>query len=313
MIKNSISRTLALAVIAAFAVTGCTNASQAGTASSSSANGTADAAASSGNSVAVNEEARALLPEAIKTKAVLTIASDPTYPPFEYYDTDNKTMIGWDVDMGDTLAATLGLKAEHVPATFDTILPGLTSKKYDLGMSTFSITAERKKQVDFVTYLKGGSAVAVKPGNPDKLAVNAEAMCGKAIAAQKGSSQSLEILPKFDKQCTDAGKPAIDIQLFPTQNDANLALVSGRVQGVMADSVSLAYQGKLAGGKFEVAPGPDYEPQPTGLALPKNSDLRPAIEAAMKSIIESPKYMEINNKWDLPEGTYITVDEVVQK
>ena len=66
-----------------------------------------------------------------------------------------------------------GLEVEHVPATFDTILPGLASGKYDLGMSTFSVTEERRKVVDFVPYLQGGTGLAVAPGNPQGLSVDA--------------------------------------------------------------------------------------------------------------------------------------------
>lgn len=307
------SRMLAGAVLVAFLATGCTNASQTGGGAQS---GNASGAASSSASVAglsVNEEARALLPQAVKDKGSLIVASDPSYPPFEVYDTDNKTIIGWDIDMGDAVGQVLGLKIEHVPATFDTILPGLSSGKYDMGMSAFSVSAERRKAVDFVPYNQGGSAVAVKPGNPEKLAMNADALCGKSIAAQKGTSQSQDILPLFTKECTDGGKPAIDIQLFPSQNDANLALISGRVQGVMADSVSLAYQGKLADGKFEVAAGPDYESQLTGVALKKNSEMLKAVQKAMQVVIESPTYKEVNAKWNMPASTEITSADVILK
>ncbi len=253
------------------------------------------------------------MPAAVRDKGTLVIGSDPTYPPFEYFDTDNKTMIGWDVDMGDALAQSLGLKADHVAATFDTILPGLTSQKYDAGMSAFSITDERKKAVDFVAYLSGGSGLAVLPGNPEKLSMKAETLCGKKVAAQKGSSQSLDILPALSKECTDAGKPAIDAQLFPAQTDANLALTSGRVDAVIADSISLAYQGTLAGKKFELAAGNDYQPEATGVALPKDSALRPAIEAAMQAIVGGPTYGQINSKWSIPSSATITVDKVVSK
>ncbi|GAA1876577.1 ABC transporter substrate-binding protein [Paeniglutamicibacter psychrophenolicus] len=310
MISHRTTRFLAAGMLLALASTGCTTVSQ--------AEGTqgADAPASGSASTAalgVNEAARALLPAEIRDKGVLTIASDPTYPPFEFYDTDNKTLIGWDADMGDAIGAVLGLKVEHVPATFDTILPGLQSGKYDLGMSTFTVTDERRKVVDFVPYLQGGTGLAVAPGNPEGLTVEAASLCGKAIAAQKGSIQSLDILPEFSKECTKAGKTAIDMQFFPTQNDANLALTSGRVAGVMADSVSLAYQGTLADGKFELAEGPDYEPELTGTALGKKSALLPAIQAATVAVLESPTYGEINTKWELPASTEITPAEVVLK
>ncbi|MFF5791958.1 ABC transporter substrate-binding protein [Paeniglutamicibacter sp. NPDC012692] len=312
MLKKNNARLLAGGMLLALAATGCTNASETG-----SPQGTAAPAAGTGAAapagLQVNEAARALLPTAIRDKGVLSIASDPTYPPFEFFDTDNKTLIGWDADMGDAIGAVLGLKVEHVPATFDTILPGLQSGKYDLGMSTFSVTEERRKAVDFVPYLQGGTGLAVAPGNPDRLTVDAASLCGKAVAAQKGSIQSLDILPAFSKKCIAAGNPAIDMQFFPTQNDANLALTSGRVQGVMADSVSLAYQGKLAGGKFEVAEGPDYEPELTGTALGKKSELLPAIQAATAAVLESPAYQEMNAKWGLPASTAITPADVVLK
>lgn len=110
----------------------------------------------------VNEKARALLPADLRDKELLSIASDPTYPPFEYYDTDNKTLIGWDIDMGDAIGAVLGLEVKHVPATFDTILPGLKSGKYELGMSTFSVTDERRKQL---TLSRTSKAAAGWPGH----------------------------------------------------------------------------------------------------------------------------------------------------
>lgn len=308
MISHRTTRFLAAGMLLVLASTGCTTVSQAESTQGAGASGSASAVA-----LGVNEAARALLPADIREAGVLRIASDPTYPPFEFYDTDNKTLIGWDADMGDAIGAVLGLKVEHVPATFDTILPGLQSGKYDLGMSTFSVTDERRKAVDFVPYLQGGTGLAVAPGNPQKLSVDATSLCGKAVAAQKGSIQSLDILPAFSKDCTEAGSPAIDMQFFPTQNDANLALTSGRVQGVMADSVSLAYQGKLAGGKFEVAQGPDYEPELTGTALGKKSELLPAVQAATAAVLESPTYAEINAKWGLPASTQITPADVVLK
>ncbi|MBO1268236.1 ABC transporter substrate-binding protein [Arthrobacter cavernae] len=303
-LKAALIATAGLTVLAA---SGCTNAAADTESKKDSGNGAAS------TTLGVNEDARALLPQSVRDKGTLVIASDPTYAPFEYYDTDNKTMIGWDVETGDALAAVLGLKAEHVPATFETILPGLASKKYDLGMSAFSITEERKKVVDFVAYLSGGSGIAVAPGNPARLAMKSETLCGKKVAGQKGSIQVLEVMPAMSKECTDAGKPAIDQQQFPTQTDANLALMSGRVDGVMADSISLAYQGKLGGNKFELAEGADYQPEPTGVALNKESGLEPAVAAAMKALINSERYAEINGNWGIPASAIITADQVSGK
>lgn len=299
-----------LLLTACFAVavtSACTTASVDGPAGASQAPGPSSSASAP---VAVNEEARALLPQSVRDKGTLVIATDPTYPPFEFFDTDNKTVIGWDIDTGNALAAALGLEPQYIPATFETILPGLASKKYDLGMSAFNVTDERKKVVDFVPYISGGSGLAVPPGNPEKLAMNASALCGKKIAAQKGTHESLDILPAMSQECTDGGAPPIDLAVFPTQSDANLALLSGRVDGVMADSLPLAYQGKLADNKFELAAGSDYEPRLSGIALNKDSGLRPAITTAMKAIVASETYADINERWGIPPTSSISADQV---
>jgi polar amino acid transport system substrate-binding protein len=305
------TNTAALILVAGLTVlsiSGCTTTAEPGKVAQPSAT-----ASASVSSLGVDKAARALLPATIRDRGTLTIASDPTYPPMEYYDTDNKTMIGWDIDLGDALAKVLGLKAEHVAATFDTILPGLSSGKYDLGMSSFSITPEREKVVDFVPSLAGGTGIAVPPGNPKALSMEAKTLCGMKIAASKGSIQALAYLPELSKECTDAGKPAIDMQQFPNASDANLALMSGRVDGVMSGSVSLAYQGKLTQGKFELAPGKAYEPKYSGTALNKGSDLEPAIRAAMLALIAKPHYAAMNKAWGIPESAAITADIVSAK
>ncbi|MFE7330140.1 ABC transporter substrate-binding protein [Streptomyces sp. NPDC057565] len=287
----------------ALAVTACTNASAgAGT----SAPQAAPASATGGSPAtkgAVDAAAAALLPAAIKSKGVLAVASDASYRPFEYFDTDNRTMIGFDIDLTDALGAKLGLKVRHVNAGFDSILPGLAAKKYDIGASAFSVTPERSKTVDFVPYLNGGSGLAAKTGNPLGLKMDPMSLCGHTIAAQKGAIQGLDQLPTISKICTDAGKPAVKIELFPSQDGANLAVVSGRVDAVMADTVSLGMQAKASNGQFELVPGPDYEPAPTGIAVPKGSALKAALEAAMKTALTDGTVESLMKKWNLPAST----------
>jgi polar amino acid transport system substrate-binding protein len=292
-----------LALAALLGMSACTNASAEGTSSPTQAGAAASTDAS--GTVAVNEAARDLLPAAVKEKGVLVFASDPTYPPFEYMDSDNKTLIGFDISLTDALAESLGLKAQHTAATFDTILPGLGSGKYDVGVSSFSITDERKKAVDFVPYMAGGTGLGVATGNPKKLQLLDNSLCGHAIAAQKGSIQALTQGPEFSKKCTAAGEEPIDIQTFPGQSDANLALLSGRVDAILSDTTSLAYQGQESGGKFEVAEGEDYEPTGVGMAVKKGSELAPALNAAMQELIGSQTYGEVYAEWKIPTSTQL--------
>lgn len=295
--KNRYAALIPLALTAVLGLASCTSASADLDSAPQSSSGDAG--------VQVNEEARALLPEDVRDKGVLVFASDPTYPPFEYMDTDNKTLIGFDIDLTDLLAVSLGLQAEHTAATFDTILPGLTSGKYDVGVSQFSITPERQKAVDFIPYLAGGTAIGVLTGNPQHLSLTDGSLCGQSIAAQKGSIQALTQGPELSKKCVNAGKKPIDIQTFPGQSDANLALISGRVQAILSDSVSLVFQGEESGGKFEVAGDADYQPTGVGLAVEKDSDLSPALSKAMEDLLDSEEYAQVYEDWKIPVRTKI--------
>ncbi|MDN5764920.1 MAG: ABC transporter substrate-binding protein [Humibacillus sp.] len=258
-------------------------------------------------------DAAALVPEKIKDKGEIAFAHDATYPPFEYFDKDNTTMIGFDVQLADAIAGKLGVKAKHVNTGFDTILAGLSSGKFDVGMSAFTITPGRAKSVDFVQYFSGGTAIAVPKGNPKKLSLYDLSLCGHKVSAQKGSDQGLNQMPAIDTKCKAAGKPGLAISLYPSQNDANLALTSGRVDAIAADTISLAYQGKLAKGAFELAPGEPYEPAAAGIALAKNSPLTPAVAGAVTELSADGTLQKLGAAWSLPAQVFTADDGKVTK
>jgi polar amino acid transport system substrate-binding protein len=195
----------------------------------------------------------------------------------------------------------MGLSAKDVNTGFDTILVGLASGKHDVGMSAFSATPERAKAVDFVVYGAGGSGIAVKANNPQQLSMDPAKLCGHTISAQKGSIQGIDYLPKFSKQCVDAGKTAINIALYPSQNEANLAVASGRADAVLADSVSMAYQAAQSKGAFELAPGADFDPTNIAVALPNGSPLVPAISQALKELDQEGVVTSLATRWSIPE------------
>jgi polar amino acid transport system substrate-binding protein len=303
MKKTSLS---AVALVSLLAVSGCTQAS-------SKIGADAGATPASGQPIpalAVDAAAAALIPADIKAKGVLSIGTDPSFPPYEFYAGDNKTVVGFDADIAEALGQILGLKTQMVPATFDTILPGLSSGKYDLGISGFQETEERKTNADFVSYAQGGTSVAVPVGNPKHLSTDWTSMCGRKIAAGKGTIQGMNTLPDFAAKCAAAGQPSLDVQLFPSMNDANLALRSGRVDGVMSESASMIHQARQAGDAFELVPGAELSPGIAGAALPKGSQLTAAVRAAMTKLADSTAYAEINRKWGLPESHQITAGQI---
>src|SRR6202000_1697188 len=105
------------------------------------------------------------VPASIKSKGTLSVASDATYAPNEFIGSDGHTVVGMDADLMTALAAAMGLKVKIANQTFDSIIPGLASGKYDVGASSFTDTKEREKTVDFVDYFVAGEAFYTKhPG-----------------------------------------------------------------------------------------------------------------------------------------------------
>ncbi|HEY5231387.1 MAG TPA: ABC transporter substrate-binding protein, partial [Galbitalea sp.] len=262
------------------------------TAAASAAPSTAAASTPAGSAAA---DPASLLPAAIKSAGVLNIATDASYAPNEYFDTDGKTIIGLDVDLGNAIAAKLGLKANFQNVTFDAIIPALAAGKYDLSLSSFTDTKAREATVDFVDYFNAGESLMVLAGNPKGVTRPDLSLCGLTIAVEKGTTEESEI-PALSKKCTDAGKKAITGLSSDDQNGANLALTSGRADVGSADSPIAAYAVKQLAGKIQLA-GQIYETAPYGIAIPKSPGLAPAIKAALASMIADGSYKTILDKY----------------
>ncbi|QIK62625.1 ABC transporter substrate-binding protein [Leucobacter viscericola] len=305
------SITIAASAALALTLTGCTDASKEA-ANDTKTSESPKLPTETISTLKADPALEALLPANVKTAGTLNVATDPTYAPFEVYADDNKTVVGLDADLAESLGQLLGLKVTFVPSGFDNIIPGLSSGKYDMAMSAFSVTDERKQNADFVVYHQSGSGVAVPTGNPKKLSMDPMTLCGKTIGAEKGSTQGMEIMPDFNKQCEAAGKESIDIKLFPGTDKAITALSSGRVEGVVSGATGLGYQAKITGA-FDLAEGGDYEPKPTGLVLPKGSDLTPAITAAMEKLVTEKPYHEAFQKWGINDSNEVTPAQVPVK
>jgi polar amino acid transport system substrate-binding protein len=281
---------LATVAAATALATGCGSSKSSNTSSASAPASTAPAASSSLASE---------VPASIKSKGTLKVAADATYAPNEFIGKNGKTVEGMDADLAKALATTLGLKANVVNATFDSIIPGLAANKYDLGMSSFTDTKEREKTVDFVTYFSAGTSFYEKAtGGPP--ITDLSSLCGVTVAVEKGTTQADDSTAQ-SKKCTSGGKKAVKVLTFPDQNGANLAITSGRAQVGMADSPVADYQVKQSGGQFKVV-GTPYGTAPYGIAIPKGNGMDKPILDALKQLMSNGQYKSILDKWGIADG-----------
>ncbi|HTE69575.1 MAG TPA: ABC transporter substrate-binding protein [Actinomycetes bacterium] len=248
----------------------------------------------------VDEALAAKVPAEIKSDGKILIGTDPTYAPNEFLDTDGKTVIGFDVDLFDAVAAKLGLKTEWQSATFDAIIPGVQSGKYEMGISSFTINDERKQQVNMVSYFSAGTQWGTKKGNPT--GVQPDDACGKKVAVQTNTVQDTEDLPKRDQACKSAGKPAITVDRYQRQDQATASVVSGKDDAMLADSPVLAYAVKQTNGQLELL-GDIYDAAPYGYVIEKDqTEFAQAVADAVKALVTDGTYKTILDKWGVQAG-----------
>ena len=246
----------------------------------------------------VDTKIAAEVPAKIKSKGTLTVAVDATYPPNEFVGANGKTLTGWDVELGQDLGKVMGLNWKFRNASFDTIIPGLQSGKYDIGMSSFTDTKERQKVVDFVTYFSAGTSFYVKAGGPT---INSLAdLCGHSVGVERGTTQADDSTAQ-SKKCKSAGKAGVSVHVYPDQNAANLAISSGRQQVGMADSPVAAYIVKQSNGRFKLT-GKPYNTAPYGIAVPKGNGMTKPILDAIKKLMSNGTYMSLLKKYNVQEG-----------
>jgi len=244
----------------------------------------------------------AMVPSKLTSAGKAVVATDASYAPNEFFAAGSSSQIvGMDIDLGHAIGQVLGVPFDFTNASFDSIIPAMGTR-YDVSMSSFTDTLERQKQVDMVTYFSAGTSFYVNKGQNGDLG-SLDALCGKSVGVEKGTTQETDATAQSGK-CTKAGKSKVDVQSFPDQNGANVALASSRVDMVMADSPVAAYAVEQSSGKFELA-GQPYGTAPYGIVVPKGSDytgLNNAILGALKALQSDGIYAKIMAKWGVQSG-----------
>jgi polar amino acid transport system substrate-binding protein len=243
-----------------------------------------------------DDAAAALLPAKIATKGTLVIGTSPNYAPNEFKDSAGKP-VGWAIEVGDAIAAKLGLKAELQVARFENIIPGIAGGKIDIGESSFTDTVVREKKVDFVNYYVAGIQWASATGK----VVDPENACGLKVAVQATTYQDTVEIPAKSAACVAAGKPAIQKLSLDTQDAAATAVALGQANAFSADSPVTLYGLVQLKGKLQAA-GKTFEAAPYGMAVAKGSGMAKAIQAALQSMVDDGSYGKILDKWGVADG-----------
>ena len=294
------TRTLArsgtvVALGTALLVSGCGSSSSSSSAASggNAAGGNPASVTVAGVAIKADPALTAALPQKYRDAGQVRVASDVPYAPFEFFKPEgSQTIAGVDYDLGQAIGAKLGVKFTFTPQKFDGIIPAIQAGKFDAVISAMTDNAKRQAVLTFVDYSASGTGILVKKGNPNGIKTYKD-LCGKAIAAQSGTKQ-VELVDTWQKDC--AGNN-IQLQQFPKDSDAQLAIASGKVVASILTKPAAGWAAKQTG-QFEVAEDPaapnGYDATPNGIGVPKaQNDLAIAIQKALQSLIEDGTYTKI--------------------
>jgi polar amino acid transport system substrate-binding protein len=246
-------------------------------------------------SVSADKTLAASVPASIKSAGKLIVGVNVPYSPNEYLS--GGKVIGFDVDLMDATAKVLGLSTQYRQADFDKIIPAVQGNTFNIGMSSFTDNKLREKTVDFVDYFSAGILWAAPKGKT----VDPTNACGLTVAVQATTTEQLDELPALSKACTSAGKPAIKILQYASQDDATNAAALGKADAMSADSPVTAYAIKQSGGKL-VQAGDIMESAPYGWPIAKGSPLVGLMQKALQSLMDNGTYDKICKKWGVQSG-----------
>ncbi|OAS21334.1 basic amino acid ABC transporter substrate-binding protein [Paenibacillus oryzisoli] len=219
----------------------------------------------------------------------IKFATDAAYAPMEYMDKDK--VAGFDIDFLAEVMKEAGLSYSVTNTGWDTMLTSVQQgKEYQAGISSVSITDERKQTYDYsAPYFESTNMILVKEGSPIKSALDLK---DKKVAVQISTTADT-LMTKI------MGGDNKSLKRMDNNTLALMELESNGVDAVVADiAIIREYVKNNPNKKFvSIADAKNFESEYYGILLPKGSDLKAKLDPAIKKVIENGKYATVYKKW----------------
>lgn len=236
-------------------------------------------------------------PATLVKDGALTVCTDPTYPPLEYFGAGRKPD-GYDLMAATAAAEKMGLDVEFKPTSFSGVLPGVDSGRCDVAWSGLFIDEQRTAKFSAVPYHESTSVILVRQGNPEGIA-SPEDLAGKTVASQNGSNL-LKEARRISQENEAAGRGASNVQGYDKFEEAIQQLVVGRADAVITQDMDASYRALKQPGQFEVAyKFPDAEA--FGVYYkPANAELGDKLHQALTTLARSGDLARIAEEEGMP-------------
>ena len=224
-------------------------------------------------------------------KDTLTMITSPDYPPYEYYDTQGgeRKIVGFDVDIANTIAKELGFKLKVMESDFNGLIPALQANRADFVMAGMTPTAERLKNVDFsiIYYQAKDTIVAPKSSYLKK----PEDLSGKKVGVQLGTIQE-QNAQKLAKKI-----PGIQLKQLNKVPEVIQEIKSGRIDAaIVEDTVAKGFAQANSDLEFNVIPS-SQEGTGSAIAFPKGSNQVEPFNKVLQQMKDTGELEKLATKW----------------
>ncbi|WP_019220369.1 transporter substrate-binding domain-containing protein [Bartonella senegalensis] len=221
----------------------------------------------------------------------LKIASDASYPPFSYVNSNNELQ-GFDIDISYALCKKMNVECTIVTQDFEGMIPGLLAKKYDAIISSLAPTEERLQKIDFTDAYYSTELVVIVHKDSGIKEISAEAFKGKNLGVQSNTTQAAYAEDHYASE-------GANIKLYPTAIEVKRDLLSRRLDVVITDKLAavnwLENEEKDC---CQLLGNLEKTKLPIAIAIRKNNnDLKNKFNEAIKGIREDGTYDKIMKKY----------------
>jgi polar amino acid transport system substrate-binding protein len=207
---------------------------------------------------------------------------------------------GLSIELARAASKYLGVEPEVTLVPFTTLIPSLAAGRIKIAWLNASVTEERLKQVDFVSWMTDGSVVSTTPENKERFSQRS-ALCGRTVAVQSGSLADFSA-DALVRECKAAGRPELKKDIYPSQQDTVQAVITGRADAYIDDSTSATYYSQVSNGRL-VPTGEFISTKPIGHIIAKGDTATAKMLAAvLQKLMDDGTYGELLKKYGMSKS-----------
>jgi polar amino acid transport system substrate-binding protein len=237
-----------------------------------------------------------MVPPDVAQRGSLTVAVNPSSPPIKFLDADG-SITGFTPELLEAAAVVMGIELAMQQTSFDALIPGLESERFDIILSINDI-ADRRAKTDFIDYLRTGTAMLAGASATED-SIPPEALCGRSVGFVRGNVQQ-DLVEAAAQRCAAAGQPQPQGNGFGDINAAILAVQSGQVELAWGDAPSISYNAEQNPTRYKLV----YREVSGIYGVGVNNsrpELRDALRAGLLKCVENGTYDHLLQKYGLTD------------